>query len=124
MGAVEGASSAATVAPAILALDSPSDVKEMLFAMGSDEVRKLVLHCVHNEYAGTLEDLLQRRLGLLPFDYPGEQLRRSLAEQMAILLGWDQARTTRELQQADSLIAAGPVRSIASATPPATVIGS
>jgi glycerol-3-phosphate dehydrogenase len=123
VGSSEFATTSVAETPAVLSLDTPSAVKRALESMENDDVRELVRHCVHHEYALTLEDLLQRRLGLLPFDYPGEQLRRSLAEHMARLLDWDDARTTQELRQADSVQTEDPLNSFALAATSAKGVG-
>jgi len=123
-GSTEVASSAEIVAPTILMLASPSDLKTTLSSMTDDEIRNMVSHCVRQEYAQTLEDLLQRRLGLLPCDYPNEQMRRSLAQEMATQLGWDESRLAKELELAESLVAEGPTLSFDLAASSTTAIRS
>lgn len=123
VGLPEFATTSVAETPAVLSLDTPSAVKLTLESMESDDVRELVRHCVHHEYALTLEDLLQRRLGLLPFDYPGEQLRRSLAEHMARLLSWDDSRTTQELRHAESVHTQDPLNSFTLAASSAKGVG-
>lgn len=92
----------------IFSLADPQPINQRLAAMTADEIENLVSGCVHTEYALTLEDLLQRRLGLLPADYPGEEVRHILVSQMAAILGWAESRTARELSEADLAIAASP----------------
>lgn len=123
VGLPELATTTVAETPAVLSLDTPSAVKLTLESMESDDVRDLVRHCVHHEYALTLEDLLQRRLGLLPFDYPGEPLRRRLAEHMARLLSWDDSRTTQELRHAESVQTEDPLNSFALAASSAKGVG-
>ena len=86
----------------------PLLVNQRLTAMTADQIQGLVKGCARNEYALTLEDLLQRRLGLLPVDYPGEDIRHALVAKMATLLDWDESRRAKELSEADLAVAAGP----------------
>jgi glycerol-3-phosphate dehydrogenase len=118
----EVASSVETMAPTILMLASPSELKTTLGSMTGDEIRDIVSHCVRREYAQTLEDLLQRRLGLLPCDYPDEQLCRSLAQEMAAQLGWDESRVAKEVKHAESLVAKDPTQSFELAASSPTAI--
>ena len=97
---------------AIFSETDPSIVTGLLSAMTQREFENFVKNCVQNEYALTLEDLLQRRLGLLPADYPGEAIRHALVDHMAILLGWPSVRRMKELSEADQLITATPARRV------------
>lgn len=86
----------------------PLLVNRCLAAMTTDQIEGLVKGCVRTEYSLTLEDLLQRRLGLLPVDYPSEDVRHILVAHLATLLGWADSRRTKELSEADLAIAASP----------------
>jgi len=92
----------------IFSVADPLLVNQRLAAMTGDQIQGLVKGCVRNEYALTLEDLLQRRLGLLPVDYPGEDIRHALVAKIATLLGWDEPRREKELSAADLAVAASP----------------
>jgi len=93
---------------AIFSTEDPQIINEILLAMTGDELRDLVQHCVRKEHALTLEDLLQRRIGLLPVEYPVEEIRRDVADQMAILFAWTKRRTAQELADANLLVTANP----------------
>ncbi len=80
--------------------------------MTADQIEGLVKGCVRTEYSLTLEDLLQRRLGLLPVGYPGKDVRHILVAQMATLLGWAESRRAKELSEADLAITASPANRV------------
>jgi glycerol-3-phosphate dehydrogenase len=103
--------------PMALTLTGAENIKKALGEMRTEKIRELVSYCVHREHAQTLEDLLQRRLGLLPFEYPDEDVRRILAHQLAEQLGWDNAKMLQELEHADSAVERSLARRFVSESP-------
>jgi glycerol-3-phosphate dehydrogenase len=66
--------------------------------IGSFQVLKAeVVHAVREEMAQTLADVVLRRTDLGTGEYPGRIALKTCAELMAVELGWDHARITREV---------------------------
>lgn len=89
--------------PEILRTGSASEVNEALEVMTRTDLDSLVRYCVQIERAMTMEDLLQRRLGFLPFEYPSDQVLSKLADSMSSLLDWSDKRLLRETEIPDPL---------------------
>lgn len=67
-----------------------------------DILAAVVTHAVKQEMACSLADVLFRRTGLGTIGHPGKDIVERIAHQMADLLGWDQARREREMQEIEA----------------------
>ena len=83
----------------------------------SPVINAQVVYAVREELAWTLGDVVFRRTELGSLERPGASALRACAEVMAGELGWDAARTEREIQETEQVFASMGVVSNGSAKP-------
>ncbi len=89
--------------PAVLELGRTDST--LLAPLDADgEIAAQALYAVHAEMARTLADVVLRRTGFGTLGWPGDQVIGQIAEVTARALGWDQARTEREVLQVRTLL--------------------
>jgi len=74
-------------------------------APSSPVTRAEVLHGIREEMAQKLSDVIFRRTELGTAYYPGDTCLKACAEIMAAELGWDDARTQKELEETNAVYA-------------------
>lgn len=84
---------------ALLQVVRESPALAVRLADGVPVIAAQVVHAVREEMTFTLTDLVTRRVPLGSMGHPGETAASACAALMARELGWDAARTERELQQ-------------------------
>ena len=85
--------------PRILA-EGEKDPNGLKTISGSTEVlRTEILHCIREEMARKLSDVVLRRTDLGSGGHPGEESLKSVASIMARELGWDKTRLRNELAE-------------------------
>jgi len=68
-------------------------------APGTDTLKAEVVHVIRQEMAVRLSDIVVRRTGLGSAGAPGAEAMKTAAQIAAAELGWDEARTARELAE-------------------------
>ncbi|MDF1685996.1 MAG: glycerol-3-phosphate dehydrogenase/oxidase [Parvibaculaceae bacterium] len=76
---------------------APSSLLEPLSETRKD-IGAQVLHCVRNEMAITLSDMLFRRSGIATLGHPGTELLQKAADLMAEELDWDNAERAIQIE--------------------------
>ena len=66
-------------------------------------IKAEVIHAIRHEMAQKLTDVVFRRTELGTFRDPGEACLRDCVSIMVEELGWDEARTQRELEEANAI---------------------
>jgi glycerol-3-phosphate dehydrogenase len=88
----------------LFAENSSTRINALISQMEIGQLRDLIRHCVRKEFAVSLEDLLQRRIGLLAINYPDNPVRDRLATLMGEELAWTQDRVSKELDHATKAV--------------------
>jgi len=65
-------------------------------------IKAQLIHAVRREMAVTLGDVIFRRIGLGAVGHPGIEVLRQCAKLLESELGWDGARTTKEIDQVEA----------------------